>query len=100
MNKNNVTGVVQNDTIANIQSNILTEIVSPLLGLATAIAFALFLYGVVRFLIARANGDSAKFEAGRWHLIWGAVGLTILLSLWGILISIADFTGSNIWFAK
>jgi hypothetical protein len=100
MENNNVTGVVQNETIAKIQSDILTEIVSPLLGLATAIAFALFLYGVIRFLIARANGDSAKFEAGRWHLIWGTVGLAILLSLWGVLISIANFTDSNIWFAK
>jgi hypothetical protein len=96
----NVTGVVQNETISKIQSNILTEIVSPLLGLATAVTFVLFLYGVVRFLLARANGQSEKFEAGRWHLIWGAVGLTILLSLWGILTSIASFTGSNIWFAK
>ena len=88
MQNRNVTGVVDNSAIANIQSNIMTEIVSPLLGLATAIAFALFLYGVIRFLIARSNGDSSKFEAGRWHLIWGIVGLTILLSLWGILISI------------
>lgn len=100
MPKNNVTGVVQNDKIANIQSNIMTEIVSPLLGLATAIAFALFLYGVIRFLLARANGESAKYEAGRWHLIWGIVGLTVLLSLWGILISIGTFTDSNIWFVK
>jgi uncharacterized membrane protein len=99
-NEKNVTGVVQNESISKIQSNILTEIVSPLLGFATAIAFLLFLFGVVRFLLARANGESAKYEAGRWHLIWGVVGLTILLSLWGILISIADFTDSNIWFAN
>lgn len=100
MEKKHVTGVVDNSAIAKIQSNIMTELVSPLLGLATAIAFALFLYGVVRFLIARASGDSSKFEAGRWHLVWGIVGLTILLSLWGTLISIGSFTDSNIWFVK
>ncbi len=100
MNKNNVTGVVQNEAVAKIQDKILTEIVSPLLGLATAVAFVLFLFGMVRFLIAKSNGESEKFEQGKKHLLWGIAGLFIMLSIWGILIMIAGFTDSNIWFAK
>jgi hypothetical protein len=98
--QNHVTGVIQNEAIAKIQDNILTELLNPLLGLATAIAFVLFIYGGIKFMLARANGDASKFEAGRWHLIWGGVGLFILLSLWGILTSIGTFTDSNIWFVK
>jgi len=98
--QNNVTGVVQNAAIAKMQDNILIEIVNPLLGLATTVAFVLFLFGVVRFLLAKANGESEKFEQGKKHLFWGALGLVVLLSIWGILIGIAGITKSNIWFAK
>jgi Type IV secretion system pilin len=93
-----ITGTVNNEAVAKIQDNVLTEIVSPLLGLATAIAFVLFLYGVVKFLIARANNDSAKFEAGKKHLFLGLIALFILVSIWTILGQIANITSSNIWF--
>jgi hypothetical protein len=44
--------------------------------------------------------ESEKFEQGKKHLLWGITGLFIMLSMWGILIMIAGFTDSNIWFAK
>ena len=97
---NNITGVVQNETIAKIQDSILTEIISPLLGLATAVSFVLFLYGMLKFLLARANGESDKLDAGKKHIFWGGIGLLILVSIWSILASIGKFTSSNIWFTK
>ncbi len=94
----NLTGTVNNEGVAKIQDFIMTDIVSPLLGLATAIAFVLFLYGIIKFLIARATNDSAKFEAGKKHILWGGIALFILVSMWAILIQIAKITESNVWF--
>jgi nitrate reductase NapE component len=93
----NVTGVVDNPVIANIQDNILTEILNPILAIATVIAFALFIWGIIRFLANRAtNPDEAA--KGKMHFIYGLTGLFILVSLWGILKMIGGFFGSNFWF--
>jgi hypothetical protein len=93
-----VTGVVQNSEVARVQDLILTEIVSPIIGLCSAIAFAMFAYGMVKFLYNRARGDSGSLEDGKKHLIYGTLGLIVMFSMWGILIWIAKMTGSKIWF--
>lgn len=93
-----ITGTVNNEGVAKVQDFILTDIVTPLLGLATTLAFILFLYGVVKFLLARASNDVAKFEAGKKHILWGGLALFILVSMWALLGGIAKITNSNIWF--
>ncbi len=93
-----VTGVVQNSEVARVQDLILTEIVSPIIGLCSAIAFAMFAYGGVKFLYNRARGDINSLEQGKQHLVYGTLGLVVMFSLWGILIWIAKMTGSKIWF--
>ena len=93
-----VTGVIQNSEIAGIQDKILTEIVSPIIGFVSTVAFVLFLYGVVKFLYYRARGEASQFEQGKKHLLYGVLGLAIMFSMWGILIWIAKITGSKIWF--
>ena len=95
----NITGVVDNPAIAKIQSNILDIIVNPVLGLATAVSFCLFAYGILRFLINRTTNpeDATK---GKAHILWGGLGLFILLSIWSILISLGSFFDSKIWFVK
>lgn len=62
---------------------IITELFSPLYQLAAAAAFVYFLYGVVVF-INNLNDPSKKNE-GKGHLLWGTVGLFIILSVGAIL---------------
>ena len=43
----------------------------------------MFLWGVVEF-VARSNDDTAR-EKGKKHIVWGIIGLFIMLSAFGIL---------------
>jgi hypothetical protein len=67
----------------DILGKVITEIFSPLYQLAVAVAFVYFLYGVLMFIINM--NDPEKKNIGKRHLVWGTVGLFIILSVGGIL---------------
>lgn len=69
--------------------NITREIFSPLYQLAVAVAFIYFLYGVVKFINAMRNPEEKN--TGKAHLLWGMVGLFIILSVGPILKLFASF---------
>lgn len=52
----------------------------PLLG---AIAFMVFIYGVAKFI--RSAGSEKDLKDSKNILIWGIVGLFILITIWGII---------------
>ncbi len=92
-----VTGEVKDSVVSTLQANILTEVVNPVLSVVTAFAFAWFLYGVTRFILLKDKGGE-EMERGKKHLIYGTIGLFIILSLWGIMNFLANAVGSNVWF--
>jgi hypothetical protein len=93
----NITGVVNDSSVAAIQDNILILILNPILGLATAIAFVLFLWGLVRFLINRTTNPDETAK-GKTHIIAGLSAIFILVSVWSILGFIGKGLNSNVWF--
>lgn len=69
----NLTGVV--DMLVDIGLKII-----PLLG---AVAFLVFIWGVGRFI--RSAGNEKEIKDSKNILIWGVVGLFILVTIWGIM---------------
>lgn len=74
-----------------ILSRVVSEIFSPLYQLAVGITILYFLYGVARYVIDLNNPD--KKTTGKSHLLWGTVGLFIVLSVGGILEALSGFFG-------
>lgn len=73
------------DIIQKINSNIL----QPLISLLMALAVGYFLYGVMKFV---QNQDNEEAQAeGKSHMVWGVVGLAIMMSVFGILNFINSF---------
>jgi hypothetical protein len=66
-----------------ILTNIITQVFTPLYQIVVGITIIYFLYGVVRYVIDLNNPE--KQTTGRSHLLWGLVGLFIVLSVGGIL---------------
>lgn len=71
---------------------VLTEdVLNPFITLLFAVATAVFIWGVIQFL---ANvEDAEQKEAGKRHMIWSIIGMTIMLGVYGIInliISIYD----------
>lgn len=65
-----------------------TQIINPLIVLLFALALVYFLYGVFEFISNAANDE--KKTTGKDHMIWGVIGLTIMVGVWFILGVILD----------
>lgn len=63
--------------------NINRMIINPLILFLFALAVVYFLYGVLEFLINQENEE--KKISGKSHMLWGVVGITIMLGVWTIL---------------
>lgn len=71
-------------TAANAIINKIVEVViNPLILLLMAIAFVVFLWGGFEF-IAGASGVENR-EKGKRHMLWGIIGLFIMIAVFGIL---------------
>lgn len=76
--------------------NVDRMIINPLILLLFALALAYFLYGVFEFIINQQNEE--KKTSGKSHMLWGVVGLTIMMGVWTILGAIMNtfnITGVN-----
>lgn len=64
-------------------------ILFPIITLLIAVALLVFVYGSVMFIM-NANAPAAR-EQGRKHIMWGIIGMLVMLSAYAIL-SIASNT--------
>lgn len=64
-------------------ANVNAQIINPLIALLFALAVIYFLYGVFEFI--RNQDNEEKKTTGKAHMIWGVVGIAIMLGVWGIL---------------
>lgn len=79
---------------STITNTLVSEVLNPLIVLLFAIATVLFLWGVAEFI--RNAPDSEGRKQGINHMIWGVVGIAIMLSVWGIMGIIADTLGVSL----
>ena len=68
-------------------------IVVPIIQVVFGAAVLIFLWGVVQFVMNA--GDPGEREKGRNHIIWGVVGMAIMLSVYGIIRFVAATIGVN-----
>ena len=75
-------------TFESLYNNLLKYIVNPAINLLFTIAFLIFIWGVMEYMRGKDGSDARK--KGKDHIIWGLVGLTIMLGIWGIIYFIAS----------
>jgi len=80
------------ESISEFISTLTRVIVNPIIQLMFAAALAVFLWGVFEY-VKDANAPD-KRQQGLRHIIWGIVGLVIMVSVFGI-INIATGTFLN-----
>ncbi len=68
---------------------ITTLIINPTLALLFGIGLLVFMYGLVEMMWGMRTGKVD--EKGKEHMLWGVIGMTIMVSSWGI-IRIIDST--------
>ncbi len=60
-------------------------ILNPLLALAFGISFVIFIWGIVKFLMADAGDKGTTRAESRNSILWGMVGMLIMFSVYGII---------------
>ena len=75
-------------------TRIINDSVIPLIF---ALAVAMFVWGVVQFVLLNA-GDEKKRTEGKQFMIWGVIALTVMLSVWGLVKILAVTFGFDITF--
>ncbi|OGI82222.1 hypothetical protein A3I95_00610 [Candidatus Nomurabacteria bacterium RIFCSPLOWO2_02_FULL_44_12] len=71
--------------------NINAQIVNPIINVLFALAIALFLWGLFEFLANQSNEE--KRTEGKSHMLWGVVGLAIMLGVFTIMNIILNTIG-------
>lgn len=79
----NVVHAAESPVVTRIISKLADEILNPIIMLLFAIAIVVFLWGLFQF-IYHADDPGAR-EAAKQHILWGIVGLAIMISAYGII---------------
>lgn len=66
----------------------------PIISFMFALAFLYFLWGAYEF-VANADSDSAR-DTGKSHMLWGIVGMLVMLSAYAILKIAAGTVGVSV----
>lgn len=72
----------------------LTGIINTLVPFLIAVAVVIFLVGVVKYVTAGA--DETKRAEGRNVMIYGIIGLFVMISIWGLVTILNDTFGLNV----
>ncbi len=79
--------------VNGILPRIVDNIVLPLVQLLLAVTTVVFLWGLIGFF---KNGDDADARTtARNHILWGVVGLFIMISVYGIIRFVANTVGQG-----
>ena len=77
--------------LSAITAPIITHIVNPILALLFACAGLVLIWGVAGMII---HGDDAeKRKQAQWHILYGVIGLFIMITAYGIIRLIAGTIG-------
>ena len=74
---------------AKLISNIKAYILNPIIGFMFAVAVVMFIYGIVEYIWSADNED--KVAVGKKHMIYGIIGLFVMIGVYGILNILSGF---------
>ena len=78
-------------TLDCIINKVILQIINPLIPVLIGIGLIVFFWGIIQFVL---NADSEeKRTTGKQHMIWGIIGMFIMVSVWGIIYLLQDFFG-------
>ena len=70
-------------SVSELVSKINNDIIFPLIGVLIALAILYFAWGLAQFIL-NADSDEGR-EVGKRHMLWGILGIFIMVAVIGIL---------------
>jgi hypothetical protein len=80
-------------SVLTLMGKIYNSILNPIIALLFGLAFAYFMWGVVKYVL---HGDEEKSrEEGRSAILWGIIGMFIMFGVFGIIKLIIGTIGAD-----
>ncbi len=70
------------DPVYGVLSKVRSWVVA-LIPIVTSIVVIVFLWGIVKYITAA--GDMEKEKDARGHIIYGLIGISVMIGIWGIM---------------
>ncbi len=71
------------EPIKTLIGKVNTEVIGPIILLLFVLSLVYFFWGVAKYIQGSANEESRK--TGQQHMIWGIIGIFIMVSAWAII---------------
>lgn len=72
-------------TLGQFLTNLNNVVVGPALTLLFGVAFVIFVWGIVEYIRDSGSEAGEGRETGKRSMIWGLVGMIIMVSVYGII---------------
>lgn len=69
--------------VVTLMKSVNRVIINPLIILLFSLAVVYFIFGLVKFLLAQGNEEVRKTSKN--HMVWGIVGMFIMIAVFGIM---------------
>lgn len=76
---------------AGLMGNIASKVINPISKMLVALGFMYFLYGVGKYL--KSPGEQKTVEEAKQAMIWGVLGMFVMVSVWGLVTVVIDTLG-------
>lgn len=83
-----VYAAVDASALGKVLDPIISEVVYPIIEVLFGLAVLIFVYGVLQLVIRGDDQDARK--TGKDTILWGSVGIFIMVSAWGIIYLISN----------
>ena len=70
-------------SVVTFVDNFTDAIINPLLALLFAGALVYFILGLMKLIFS--GGNSGQATEGKTHMVWGLIGMAIMVSVYGLL---------------
>ena len=67
-------------------------LLNTIIPILITLAVIYFIWGVVQYV---TTGDAEKKEQGQQHMIWGLIGLFVIVSMWGLVAILSNTFGTS-----
>lgn len=78
-------------SVTTLMKSINKVIINPLIVLLFALAMVYFIFGIAKYLLSPGNEEVRK--TSKEHMLWGILGMVIMISVFGILSLIMNTFG-------
>lgn len=78
-----------------IVGKITAALINPALALIFSLGLLVFIYGLVEFIWGLSQ-ESDKRESGKQHMLWGLIGMFVMVSSIAIIKIIASVVGGSL----